>query len=317
MTERGSTFDTAAYGGDEWSPRHASLADEVGSIWGACGVNTEWTPLRAVLVHRPGAEVGGLDPNAVQMFASLDVGRATAQHDAMTQAYRDAGVTVHLVEPCRTAKPNQMFVADLLFMTPEGAVVARPASTVRAGEEREVARRLAALGVPILRSIRGTGTFEGADALWLDPRTVLLGRGLRTNAAGAAQMRSLLEDMGVGVIDVDLPYGTMHLMGMVRVSGPDLAVAWPRRTPFAAVEALRARGYDVIFAPDEGEADHGKAFNFVTLGPRKILLAAGNPVTQRFYEAHGIECAVVEVGELAKAAGAMGCLTGVLERAPA
>ena len=48
-----------------------------------------------------------------------------------------------------------MFVADLMFMTPEGAILGRPASTVRAGEERLVARRLAELGVPILRVVRG------------------------------------------------------------------------------------------------------------------------------------------------------------------
>ena len=34
MMQRGSTFDAAAYGGDGWSPRNASLADEVGNIWG-------------------------------------------------------------------------------------------------------------------------------------------------------------------------------------------------------------------------------------------------------------------------------------------
>ena len=37
-----------------------------------------------------------------------------------------------------------------------------------------VARRLADLGIPILRTIRGSGTFEGADAAWLDPHTLLL-----------------------------------------------------------------------------------------------------------------------------------------------
>jgi len=49
-----------------------------------------------------------------------------------------------------------MFVSDLMFMTPEGAVLARPASTVRAGEERWVARRLAELGVPILKGMLHT-----------------------------------------------------------------------------------------------------------------------------------------------------------------
>ncbi|MBC7250882.1 MAG: amidinotransferase [Anaerolineae bacterium] len=308
-------LETAAYGGAGWSPRIQSLRQEIGRVWGACGVDTEWSPLKAVLLHRPGPELEEVvDPNAAQMFAPLDVRRAQAQHDALAQAYRDAGVTVHYVEPAETPPPNLMFVADLMFMTPEGVIIARPASTVRAGEERLVARRLADLGVPILRSVRGRGTFEGADALWLDPQTVLLATGLRTNAEGAAQVASLLREMGVEVIQVGLPYGAMHLMGTLRFADRDLAIAWSGRVPYAAVEALRARGYTVLFIPDEGEAKRGMALNFVTLGPRRILMAAGNPITQAFYEAAGIACQTVDVDEILKAAGGIGCATGILER---
>ncbi len=45
---------TAAYGGAGWLPRTASLRQEIGGVWGACGVATEWSPLKAVLLHRPG-----------------------------------------------------------------------------------------------------------------------------------------------------------------------------------------------------------------------------------------------------------------------
>jgi arginine deiminase len=309
------TFITAAYGGEGWSPRTTSLRQEIGHIWGACGVGTEWSPLKAVLLHRPGSELGtSVDPNTVQMLARPDVRRAGAQHDALAQAYRQAGVVVHYVEPAETPPPNLMFVADLMFMTPEGAILGRPASTVRGGEERLVARRLAELGVPILRSLRGEGTFEGADAAWIDPGTALLARGLRTNAEGAAQVTSTLQEMGVEVIQVDLPYGTMHLMGQLRFVDRDLAVGWPKRLPYTAVEALRVFGYTVIFLPDEAEAVHSMALNFVTLGPRRILMAAGNPTTQAFYESAGIICQTVEVDELIKAAGGIGCLTGILQR---
>jgi N-dimethylarginine dimethylaminohydrolase len=248
------------------------------------------------------------------MVGSLDVGRAERQHDHLADAFRDAGVTVRLIEADAAAPPNLMFVADLVFMTPEGAILGRPASTVRAGEERFVARRLADLGIPILRSVRGGGTFEGADAAWLGPGTVLLGTGLRTNAEGAAQVTSLLKEMGVEVLQVGLPYGAMHLMGQLRFADRDLAVAWPGRVPYAAVGALRDRGYRVLLLPDEEEATYGLALNFVTLGPRRILMASGNPVTQAFYEEAGIDCTTVEMSELAKAAGGIGCLTGILHR---
>jgi arginine deiminase len=262
---------------------------------------------------RAGAGRGGR-PDAAQMLAPLDADRARQQHDALAQAYRDAGVTVHYVEPAATPPPNLIYVADLMFMTPEGAIVGRPASTVRAGEERFVARRLADLGVPIVRSVRGRGTFEGADALWIDPQTALVATGMRTNAEGAVQVTGLLREMGAEVIQVGLPYGAMHLMGTLRFADRDLAIAWPGRVPYAVVEALRAREYTILFIPDTGEAVRGMSLNFVTLGPRRILMAAGNPATQAFYEDAGIVCQTVEVDEIHKAAGGIGCATGILER---
>ena len=305
----------SAYGGDGWQPRSRSLAGELGNIWGTGGMCSEWEPVKAVLLHRPGAELAAsVDPKSVQMVAPLDMERAQLQHDLMAQAYRDAGAVVHYVDPIHTPKPNQMFAADLMFMTPEGAILARPASDVRAGEEREVARALAALGIPIVRSISGRGTFEGADAMWLSPKKVIVGRGMRTNAEGVRQIRTVLGEMGVEVIDVDMPVGTMHLMGMLRIVGENLALAWPVRLVYAAVEALAEEGFDVAFLPDVDEAIHNAAFNFVTLGPRKILMPAGNPITQAFYESLDIDCVTTPTDELFKAAGSIGCLTGIVER---
>jgi N-dimethylarginine dimethylaminohydrolase len=320
MPQKINPAEAAAYGGPGWIGRETCLREELGGIWAACGIDSEWARLRAVLLHRPGPEVAAsAEPDAALMLAPLDLGRAQAQHDQMSQAYRDQGVEIHDIAPDQPARPNQMFAADLFFMTPEGAVLARPASRVRAGEERQVARRLAALGVPILRSLRGAATFEGADAAWLDPGTVLIGRGLRTNTEGVRQLRALLEEMEIAVIAVDLPPGAMHLMGLLRFADRDLAIAWPGRTPATAIEALRDRGTRVAYLADEtlAEVQRGRALNFVTLGPRRILMVDGNPLTRAFFEALGIECLCVPADELAKAAGAVGCLTGVLWRDPA
>lgn len=315
LKDRAPNFEAAAYGGSGWLQRTATHADEIGGLWADCGIINEWAPLRAVLLHRPGAElVSSGDPDAVLMLDRIDLSRAQSQHDGMVEAFGMAGATVHVLDPAGPATPNQMFLADLLFMTPEGAILSRPASVVRAGEERQVARRLAALGIPILRSLRGQATFEGADGAWIDSRTVMIGHGHRTNREAIAQITSILGEMAVEVIPVDMAVGTMHLMGMLRIVDRDLAVAWPKRTPLSAVTALRDRGFEVVFLPDEMEASQGRALNFVTLGPRKILMVAGNPVTQAFYEDHGIECIATPADELAKAAGAVGCLTGVLWR---
>jgi arginine deiminase len=309
----------AAYGGPGWSPRTRATRDELGDLWAPCGVASEVAALEAVLLHRPGAELAAADPDAALLLAPVDVARAAAEHAALAAAYRDEGVAVSYVEPPADADipPNQMFVADLMFMTPDGAILARPASTVRAGEERWVARRLAALGVPIVRSVHGTGVFEGADAAWLDARTVLLGRGLRTNDEGATQVADTLRAMGVAVVRTELPRGTMHLMGQLRFLDHDLAVVRTGRIDEAAVAALRAHGFDVLAFPDEREMEEGSAHNFVTLGPRAVLMPANRPLTQRFFESHGVRCRTVAVDELLKAAGGIGCLTGVVRRARA
>jgi arginine deiminase len=312
---RKSTFGSSAYGGEGWSPRTALLREEIGDLWAPCGIDSEWRALKAVLLHRPGIELdASSDPNSVQMLDVIDLPRAQAEHDALAQAFRENGVTVHYVDPAGPARPNQMFCADLVFLTPEGAVLARPASTVRAGEEREVARRLADIGIPIVRYLQGAATFEGADAMWLDAKTVVVGHGLRTNRAGAEQVAAALALMGVETLIVDMPYGTMHLMGMLRFADANLAIAWPRRTPHALVEAMHARGYEVAFLPEASDWEMNRAMNFVTLGPRRILLEAGYDEMQLFYENHGVECVTVEARELVKAAGGFGCLTGVLAR---
>jgi arginine deiminase len=305
----------AAFGGEGWSPRTGTHRVEIGRIWKSCGVSNEWRRLRSVLLHRPGEEIDGLvDPDAAQMLQRIDAGRARIQHDALARAFRDEGVEVHLVEPHETPPPNMVFVADLLFMTPEGAVLGRPASTVRAGEERFVARRLADLGIPILRSLRGSGTFEGADAMWIDEDAVLVARGLRTNREGSAQVTSALRELGVEVLQTVLPAGTMHLMGQLRFVDRNLALVWRERLYGGTTRMLRKRGIRLIFLQDQEEAARNMAMNFVTLGPGRVLMPSGCPSTKALLESEGVECRCVAVNELAGAAGGIACMTGVLCR---
>ena len=78
--------------------------------------------------------------------------------------------------------------------------------------------------------------------------------------------------------------------------------------------ARRERGYRVALLPGQGGAESNKALNFVTLGPRRILMPAGNPEARGFYQGLGVEVIETPMGELKKAAGAVGCLTGVVAR---
>ena len=321
MTETLSTARTGltgAYGGDKWSPRVVSFREDIVETWGDWGSGSECGTLRAVLLRRPGPELDAItDFDAVQMRADLNPGLARSQHDALADAYREQGVAVHLVESGRMDKPNSFFLRDLMLMTPEGAIVTRPASTVRAGEERLVAEALGRLGVPILMSVHGDGTFEGADVSWVNEDLCFLAEGLRTNEAGANQVERMLREIGVkDVIRVGLAWGAMHLDGVLNFPDRDCAVVWPRRTPFKVVDTLKRRGFRILEIPDEVEAQNCLPMNFVALAPGRILMPAGGEQMQAVYEQAGIEYVRVEVGELIKAGGGIHCMTGFLKRDP-
>jgi len=307
---------SAAYGGSGWSPRAGSIRDEMGADWGDWGVSSECGRLRAVLLHRPGRELDEIvDYDAAQMRSDLSPTLARIQLDALADAYRAHGVAVHLVERGRPDKPNAMFVRDLMLMTAEGAIVTRPASTVRAGEERVVAETLARLGVPILMTVHGRGTFEGADVVWVDRDLCILAEGLRTNREGADQVERMLREIGVrDVVRVGLPYGAMHLDGLLGILDRDLATVWPRRTPYAAVVALRERGFRLIEVEDEREAQERLPMNCVALAPGVVLMPIGGERLQAAYEEAGVVCHTVEIGELIKAGGGVHCMTGFLKR---
>lgn len=50
------------------------------------------------------------------------------------------------------------------------------------------------------------------------------------------------------------------------------------------------------------------------LAPGRIPMAEGYPVFEWFFEKAGLACRTTPVTELRKAAGGIGCLTGILER---
>ncbi|MFN8591417.1 MAG: arginine deiminase family protein [Thermomicrobiales bacterium] len=309
---------SAAYGGARWSPREQSRREEISEVWGDWGSGSEIGTLHSVLLRRPGPELDAVtDFDAMQMRSDLNPDRVRSQHDDLAAAYRSHGVVVHSVEHGRIDKPNAMFVRDLMLMTPEGAIVTRPASTVRAGEERLVAEALGHLGVPILMSVHGRGTFEGADVIWVDESLCFLAEGLRTNEEGAAQVERMLREIGVDhVVRVGLPHGAMHLDGLLAIIDRDLAAVWPRRTPYKVVETLRKRGFRLIEVEDEVEAQNCLPMNFVALAPRVILMPTGGERMRHKYEEAGVTCHTVDVGECIKAGGGIHCMTGFLKRDP-
>lgn len=89
---------------------------------------------------------------------------------------------------------------------------------IRRKEVYYTPRRLAELGVPILRTVHGRGTFECRDLLWLNEEAVILGLGVRTNREGFDQVAEVLRRVGVReIIEFHVPYGQAHVDGRLNI----------------------------------------------------------------------------------------------------
>jgi N-dimethylarginine dimethylaminohydrolase len=153
---------------------------------------------------------------------------------------------------------------------------------------------------------------------WLDERTLLVGRGYRTNDEGIEQLRGLLEP-DAELIQVDLPHfrgpdACLHLMSFISPLDRDLVVAFPPMLPVRLVEILRERGIGLVEVPDEEFDSQGA--NVLALGPRVALALDGNPETRRRMEAAGVTVRTFSGNEISrKGDGGPTCLTRPLDRA--
>jgi N-dimethylarginine dimethylaminohydrolase len=267
--------------------------------------------LREVLLAKPAMTAEG-DPDSHLLLDWPDPDLLDAQVAQVGAFYESRGIRVHWAQAMGNL-PNFLFQRDLFFMTPEGAVLARPASPQRAAEARWTARALAEVGVPILATPRGTVHFEGADALWISPDTVLLGQGFRTNKEGADFLASVLAQQGVSTHVVVLPAGVQHLLGVVNLLDEDLAAIDGARAG-APLRALLSETRELLEIPPGPEISKGLALNFVTLAPRSVVMPAGCPDAQALLENAGVGVSTLEISEYKKAAGGLGCLTGLLSR---
>src|SRR5438132_14064990 len=110
--------------------------------------------------------------------------------------------------------------------------------------------------------------------IWLDEKTLLIGHGYRTNAAGIAQMRELLAPRGVQVLSAPLPYGPgpsacLHLMSLISLLDEHTALV---DLPWLAVETvvlLKCRGS--VFVQNEHSERETLACDVVSPGRRRLV----------------------------------------------
>jgi N-dimethylarginine dimethylaminohydrolase len=276
-------------------------------------------PLRRVLVKRPDEAFAVDDPARWHYASRPDLDEARREHDALVEILAGAGVEVIDHPEPQPDRADAVFVFDPAIVTDRGAVILRMGKELRRGEEEAMARRFQEIGVPILARLDGEATAEGGDMFWLDPRTLAVGQGFRTNAEGLRQLREALSGLGVDVLPVDLPYFTgpeacLHLLSLISLVDRDLAVVYPPLLPVPFWKTLQDRGFRLVEVPEEEFPTMGP--NVLALAPRRCLMLEGNPVTRRRLEQAGCEVLTYRGREISlKAEGGPTCLTRPIWRA--
>ncbi|MDD5019291.1 MAG: arginine deiminase family protein [Candidatus Omnitrophica bacterium] len=286
------------------------------------GADSEYGMLKAVLLAKPrSCAAGAVHPRRVLHLKALHEATLKREYGRLVKTYRRLGIKTFFIRVRpgqageRLALFNIMFTRDLFFMTPRGCILSRMSLRVRRDEVIYAAGALRALGVPVLYSVAGGGTFEGADALWVNDRLVVIGVGRRTNREGFRQVKEVLARQRVDGVHVPAPKRTRHLLGAVQRVAPDLAFVREALVDGEILRLLKKNKVDVIPVRETREVALRQALNVVVTAPRRIIMPAGCPATRRMYEQAGLTVeAEVPVSQFVRAAGGLACAAGVIAR---
>lgn len=198
-------------------------------------------------------------------------------------------------------------------VTSKGAIYFPMGKALRSQERLATEEFLKQQGVPTLGYITAPGKMEGGDVLWIDEKTVAIGRGYRTNDEGIRQFKELTKDIIDEYIIVPMPHGDgeeacLHMMSIISFVDTDKAVVYSKYMPVFFREYLIDRGVILIECNDE-EYDY-LGTNLLALEPGKCILIKGCPDIQKKIEDAGVTVYTYEGKELSyRGTGGPTCLT--------
>lgn len=212
-----------------------------------------------------------------------DLDQAIAEFDQFVERVTELGAVAEFLPADPSTGPDSIYVRDAAVMCAGGAVLCRMGKEAREAEPQAQRPVLEHLGVTVLGGIEAPGMLEGGDVTWLDTRTLVVGRGYRTNDEGIRQLAVLLGPYVDEIVTVPLPHyrgpeDVFHLMSILSPVDDDLAVVYSPLMPVPLRELLIDRGYELVEVPDEEFDSLG--CNVLALAPRVCVLHEGNPVTR-------------------------------------
>jgi len=246
-----------------------------------------------------------------------DLATALKEYDAYEDLLRGFGIELLFLPRSDGVGLDSIYTRDAAVVTDQGTILCNMGKEARRGEPMAQGSAYEVWGVPVRGEIAGGGRLEGGDVLWLDARTLAVGRGYRTNGEGIRQISELLGPE-VEVVTVPLPHfrgpsDVFHLMSMISPIDKDLAVVYSPLMPVPFRELLTDLGIALVEVP-EGEFD-ALGCNVLTVSPRVCVVAEGAPETRRRMEAHGVEVHTFQASEICvNGSGGPTCLTRTLER---
>jgi N-dimethylarginine dimethylaminohydrolase len=284
------------------------------ATWGA---NSEYGLLRDVLLCRPDhfrwLPTSSISKATLASGAAFDHDLAMRQHAEMVDAYEQAGVTVHYLDP-DPALPYQVYARDSSFMTPYGAVVTQMAQWWRRGEYAPVIRFYQDTGIPIHRMVTA-GSFEGGDFDVIEPGCVLVGYcGERTQEQSARQVGSWFEAEGWEVRLQPIAEHYVHIDLMVCMLGPKLAAVCLETTDDDVLDWLRGKGIELV--PVSYRDTMKLGCNVVALGDDRILSTAESTDLNARLRALGFTVFDPDVTMFTLGGGGVHCMCQSLRRDP-
>ncbi|MDL9980853.1 dimethylargininase [Microbacterium candidum] len=245
-----------------------------------------------LLVRRPSPRLAEGELTHIERVP-VDADLALQQWEQYVDVYRSRGWEVIDIAPA-DEHADGVFVEDAVVMFGDVAVVTRPGADSRRGEIETARATLEGAGIPYLQ-IAEPGTLDGGDVLKVG-RTVYVGRTLRTNDAGIAQLGDLLSPRGWNVVAVPVSK-VLHLKSGVTA------------LPDGTIIGYEPLVDDPRFYPTfEGvPEEHGTAV--VVLDEHTVLMSSDAPETAERFRARGLEVVTTPISEFEKLEGCVTCLS--------
>lgn len=244
--------------------------------------------------------------------------RTLAEYAVFEKIIRDNVENVYYLPEDHRVGLDSIYTHDPLKITKKGAIYF-PMGKVQRGKEYLAVREfLEDIGIPTLGIIQAPGKMEGGDVLWIDEKTVAIGRGYRTNDEGIRQFKEMTRDIIDEYIIVPMPHGEgedccLHLMSVISFVHRDKAVVYSKYMPVFFRQYLMDKGIKLIECNDEEYEYLGS--NLLAIEPGKCVLIAGCPDIEQKLKAEGITVFTYEGKDLSyMGTGGPTCLTCPLTR---